>query len=116
MAGAVAAVRFLVELAALAGLAYWGGQAGGGTAGDILLAVATPAAAAVMWGIWAAPRSPRRLEGARRLIPEVLLFGGATAALAAADQPGLAVALGVVAAIDTALVHILEARGVDAAG
>lgn len=114
MAGAVAAVRFLLELAALAALAYWGGQAGGGVAGDILLAVAVPAAAAVMWGIWAAPRSSHRLEGAKRLIPEVVLFGGATAALAGAGQAGLAVAFGVLAVIDTALVHALERRGVEA--
>ena len=116
MTGVVAAVRFLLELAALAALAYWGSRNGGGGVGDVLLAVALVAAAAVMWGIWAAPRSARRLQGAWRLIPELLLFGGATAALAAADQAGLAIAFAAVAVIDTALVHALEARGFDASG
>ena len=110
MTAVVVSVRFLLELGALAALAWWGARSGGGVAGNIALAVAVPGAAALMWGVLAAPNSPRRLPGLKRLVPEVLLFGGATAALAAIDQGALAIAFGAVAVLDTALVHALERR------
>jgi hypothetical protein len=45
-------LAFFVELAALVVLGYWGWQAGG-----LALTVALPVLAAVLWGLFAAPRA-----------------------------------------------------------
>ena len=82
-------VRFLLELCALAALAYWGSQTGP-LAVSIVLAIAAPLAGAVLWGIYAAPKSRHRLRGARRLIVEIPFFGAAAAGLAATGQWSLA--------------------------
>src|SRR6476659_3206141 len=55
----VLGLRFLCEMAALAGVAYWGQQAADGVAGIGLAAIAV-AVVAVVWGLFLAPR--RRLE------------------------------------------------------
>jgi hypothetical protein len=88
-------VRFLLELAALAALAYWGSQTGP-LAVSIVLAIAAPLAGAVLWGIFAAPKSLHRLRGARRLIVEIPFFGAAAAGLAATGQWVLAAIFAVV--------------------
>ena len=93
-------LRFLLELAALAGLAFWGWTAGHSLAGQVVLAIVTPSAAAWLWGLYAAPASKHRLDGLGRLAVEWLVFGGAAVATAAAGQPWLALAFVVVAAIN----------------
>ena len=59
-------LRFLLEVAALTALASWGFHAGTSSAGDLGLGLGTPLAAATIWGVWAAPKSGRRLTGWRR--------------------------------------------------
>ena len=91
-------LRFLVELAALAGLGFWGWTAGRSTTGQWVLALATPVAAAWLWGMYAAPASRHRLAGRALLAVEWLVFGGAAIATAVAGLPWAAVAFVVVAA------------------
>ena len=55
MRAANLALRFLLELAALAGLADWGLHTGSGVGRGSCLAIAAVAAGAVVWGIWCAP-------------------------------------------------------------
>jgi hypothetical protein len=93
-------LRFLLELAALAGLAYWGWSAGHSTIGRVVLAIVTPTAAAWIWGMYAAPASQHRLAGPARLAVEWLVFGGAAVATAVAGQPWVALAFVVVAAVN----------------
>ena len=89
-------VRFLLELCALAALAYWGSQTGP-LAVSIVLAIAAPLAGAVLWGVFAAPKSRHRLPGRRRLLVEIPFFGAAAAGLAATGQwPLAAIFAGVV--------------------
>ena len=97
---AVEVVRFLLELCMLAAFAVWGATV------NVALAIAAPIAAAVMWGLWMAPKSERRLPERRRIALEVALFGLATAALADAGHTVAAIAFGAVAAVDTTLVHV----------
>ena len=54
-------VRLLCELALLVALAVWGFHAGSGLAGDLVLGLGAPLLAAVVWGLWVAPASRRRL-------------------------------------------------------
>jgi hypothetical protein len=91
-------LRFIVELAALAGLAFWGWTAGHSTTGQWVLAVATPTVAAWVWGMYAAPASSHRLAGPARLTVEWLVLGGAAVATAVAGLPGAALAFVLVAA------------------
>jgi Protein of unknown function (DUF2568) len=81
MKAANLALRFIVELAALGGLAYWGAHTGSGLI-SVLLAVAAPLAAAVVWGTFAAPKAARRLPRAPRVAVEATVFGLAGAGLA----------------------------------
>lgn len=66
-------VKFLLELAALALLGYWGAVTGDGF-GAVVLAVVAPALMAVVWGMFAAPRAARRLRAAARIPLELGIF------------------------------------------
>ena len=95
-------LAFVAELAALAALAVWGWSAGGSTAGRLLLAVAVPVVAAVLWGVFAAPRAPVRLPAVAVLV-KVVVFGGAVLALVATGHPWAAAVLGVAAVLSSVL-------------
>ncbi|HEU0193391.1 MAG TPA: DUF2568 domain-containing protein [Gaiellales bacterium] len=93
--GPVLAVRFLLELALLAGAAVAGWRAGGGGFAGALLAVLGVLVVAVLWGRAIAPRARRRWPDPKRLILELVIFilvGGALAATGS-PAPGLALAV-----------------------
>ena len=73
-------LRFVLELCMLVALGIWGFSE------NIVLGVAAPLAAAVVWGLWIAPKATRRLRDPARLALELLLFGAAGAALAVAGH------------------------------
>ena len=98
MTAAALALRFGLELCALAALGYEGWQVPGPVWARLLAAVALPLAAAVVWGRWVAPKAARPLPDPLRLVPEWVVFGGATAALLATGHPFLAAGLAVLAA------------------
>jgi hypothetical protein len=102
-----AVLRFPLELCMLAAFAYWGSRATSGTAANVVIAIAAPVAAVSVWAVFMAPRSKTRLPEPRRMPLEVVLFGLATAALAAAGKTGLAIGFGVAATLNTTLVHLL---------
>jgi hypothetical protein len=96
--------KFLLELAAFAAFAWWGGTVGHGVV-SVLCAIAAPLLAAVLWGRWAAPRAKRRLPLARRVPFELAVFALAAAALATVSVVAgvvLAAAVAVNAALLTA--------------
>jgi hypothetical protein len=101
-------LRFLLELCALAALAYGGWHVTGPLWLRIVTAVALPSIAALVWGRWVAPRASRPLPDPLRLIPEWLVFGGAAVALAATGHPVLAVVLAVLAAANRLALHLLH--------
>ncbi|HEU5107312.1 MAG TPA: DUF2568 domain-containing protein [Micromonosporaceae bacterium] len=93
-------LRFLLELAALAGLAFAGWQLADGAL-SVVLAVVLPLAAAVAWGVFAVPGDPSRggaapvpVPGAVRLALELLVLGGGAVAVGVAGAPVLAAVLG----------------------
>jgi hypothetical protein len=91
-------LRFVLELCALAALAYGGWHVPAPIWARILLAVALPLAAAVAWGRWVAPKASHPIPDPQRLIPEWAVFGAATLALALTARPILAALLAVLAA------------------
>jgi hypothetical protein len=100
-------IRFLVELLALVAVGYWGFHEHSGWAAKIVLGIGGPLLIATAWGIWMAPRSARRAPEAVRALLEVVIFGAATAALAASSGATLAVLFAVVAGLNAALDHAL---------
>ena len=62
-----------------------------------MLAVAAPALAMIIWGLWLAPRARRRLRDPLRLAVELALFAVAAAALAVTGPVVAAVAFAVIA-------------------
>jgi hypothetical protein len=91
------ALKFLLELAAFAAFAYWGAGV------SIVLAIAAPAVAIVLWGLFAAPRSERRLPMPTRIVFETAVFLLAVVALLAAGELVVGIVLAVLVAISTAL-------------
>jgi Protein of unknown function (DUF2568) len=102
-------LRFLLELCALASVAYWGWSEHGGVWRWVLV-VAAPLVVVLVWGRVMAPKSARRVSDPWRLVLEILIFGGAAAALADADQPVLAIAFAATAAIHLLLTFLLDQR------
>src|SRR5262249_2753868 len=75
------AIRFALELALLAALAYWGWHLGDGGIAGVLLAVVIPVATGLMWGIFRSrgdtgpAESTVAMPGWLRLALELALIG-----------------------------------------
>ena len=87
MKAANLALRFFLELAALAALAYWGWGV------SWVLAIAAPAAWIVLWATFGSPKARVQLPDTQRIAFEAVVFGAAAVALWAAGQAVWAVAL-----------------------
>lgn len=97
------ATRFLVEVAALVAYAWWGWTLPTSLPVRLLATIGTPVVAAVVWGLLAAPKAPVHLSPPLLVAVQVLVLGGAVAALASAGRTTLAVVLGLVALVDGVL-------------
>jgi hypothetical protein len=93
------AFRFVLELAALAGMTMWGWQQAQGTF-RYAIALGIPVLAAVLWGTFAVPHDPSRsgsapvpVRGVLRLGIEGVFFAFAAWALYAIGQRELSVIL-----------------------
>ena len=84
-------LAFLLELVAIAAFAYWGFNITDSTVLMIVLGVGTPILAIVLWGIFAAPKSERRLEGTAYLVFKVVFFVLAILALIVAGSDTLGI-------------------------
>ena len=76
------AIRFALELAAAAGLAWWGWTLGNGGAPGAILAILFPVVAFTVWGVFAVkddpsrnPNPPVAIPGWLRLLIEAAFFG-----------------------------------------
>ena len=98
-------LQFLLELGALAALAYWGYSTGGGEATHVVLAVAAPAVAATAWGLFGAPKAPFHLTGSLRLLLQATFFGSAAIALDAAGRRWPALIFALVVAANVAILN-----------
>ena len=103
-------VRLLCELALLVALAVWGFHTGAGATARAALGLGAPLAAAVIWGLWVAPASRRRLPDPGRLAVEVVLFAAGVAALAAAGHVLMAVLFAAVVAVNITLDRVLSSE------
>ena len=102
-------LRFLLELAALAALGYWGWTRSSGI-GAYLLAIGAPVVAAVLWGTFRPRNEPNRhrpapvaVPGPVRFLIEAATFGSATLALFVSGATTAAIIFGVVVLFHYAL-------------
>jgi Protein of unknown function (DUF2568) len=100
------AVKLLLELAAIYGLAIGGASFASGLEG-VLVAVLAPGAAIAAWAVLAAPRSDRRLPDRARVPFELLVFGLAAIAMGSAAGATAALVFAAVALVDTAMLVVL---------
>ncbi len=110
----VMGIRFVVELAGIGALAYWGLQTGPDGIGGILLAAGAALGLIVVWGRVAAPRADNRFSQPQRDIIGTVLLLLATGALGAAGQPTVALVLAAVVVIDWLAMIVLGPAAIEA--
>ena len=101
------AVKFILELAAIAAFALWGASLDGVLV-SVVVGVAAPASVVVLWGLFAAPRSSRRLPTPARMPFELSVFALAAAALLALDWIAIAIAFAAVVVVNALLLARLD--------
>lgn len=82
-------VRFLIELCALGALGYWGFHSENGIFIKIVYGIGAPLLAAVIWGMFVAPRASVEAPCWLRLLLEIIVLGFAALALYFAKLPTL---------------------------
>ena len=92
------ALSFFLELVAVAAFAYWGFTISDSGTLNVVLGIGMAVASIVLWGIYAAPKSQRRLQGSALLVFKIIFFALAVIALITAGSTtlGVTLALGVV--------------------
>ncbi|WP_406093246.1 YrdB family protein [Streptomyces sp. NBC_01013] len=103
-------LAFLVELAALACLFWWGFSLGDGLAVPLLLGTGVLAIAIALWGLFAAPRARIRLPLAGVLVIKAVVLGGGAFALYGVGHPVAAAVLAVVVVVNTGLAQTFRRR------
>jgi hypothetical protein len=107
--GANLALRFLLELVALGAFAYWGFTLpNASTIFRVIIGLGAPILAATLWGIFAAPKSSRRLHGAPYHLFEIVFFGLAVAALIAAGSIELGLIVALLVVVNLILVEVWD--------
>ncbi|MEU9841972.1 YrdB family protein [Actinomadura sp. NPDC048032] len=96
-------LAFLLELAAIAALAWWGFTTGGNVLVNIVLGLGAPAAAIVLWGMFAAPRARFKIPLPLVLLVKAAVFGAGALAFHGVGHTAAAVAFAVIAVVNTAL-------------
>jgi hypothetical protein len=104
------ALRFALELAALAAFAAFGLSLDASVVVRILVALAAVAIVVAVWGRWRAPRSEHQLAGSAGLILELVIFALAAVALVAAGASLLAGVLAALVMINEVLLRVLGDR------
>ena len=86
------ALSFFLELCMVVAYGYWGFITGNSLVTQLLLGVGVPLAVIVVWGIFMAPSSSRRLKKVPHWILEIILFVTSMVALYSAGRPTLTLA------------------------
>jgi len=101
-------VRFIVELAALFALGWWGFHYGKTARGKYGLAMLAPLTGAGVWGFFIAPNAPVDVGPVLRFLLQIVVFGAAVLCLVAIGERRWAVILGSVVIVNGALLVILS--------
>jgi len=100
------AVRFLLELCALAALGSWGYRSSDAGPTKVLLAVVVPLAMAIIWGLFLSPNATAPLPGGMAVLLQLTILGIAAVALFRTGHEALAIAFGLVVVANAALLRL----------
>ena len=103
------AIRFLLELAGLGAVAYWGYQTPSSQAGRIALAVAAPVAIGFVWARVAAPRASNSLGQRTRMVVGSVVLIACDLALLTVGQVRLGIVLAAAVTLNTLILLALGA-------
>jgi hypothetical protein len=98
------ALRFLLELSALAAVAYWGATTTTGHATRIGLAIALPSIVAIAWALFISPKARIPTGPFGRAVLGLIIFLLAAAGLWCRDRTALATIYGSLAIISSVLI------------
>jgi hypothetical protein len=96
-------LRFLLELAALASVGYWGLRAGDSGLARIALALGIPLAVAIIWGTFLSPNASVPLPGALTVALQLAAFAAAALALIRTGHASMGATFGGFAIVNAAL-------------
>jgi hypothetical protein len=99
------ALAFVLGLCALVALGYWGVSVGGGPVAKIALGLGAPLFAAVLWGLFAAPRAAVSVPLVG-LGVKLIVFGSAVVALYATGHRTFAIVFTVIVVANGALMRL----------
>jgi hypothetical protein len=104
--GADLALAFLLELCALGAFGYWGFKTGSATFSKVGLGIGAPLLAAVVWGVFVAPRAAVPVPELLRFVIQVLFFGSAAVPLYASGHRVLAIAFVLLVVVNGVMVRL----------
>lgn len=104
--GINAGLAFLLELAMLASLGYWGFYGDKSLLAKWILGMGAPLLTAIVWGLFLAPRAVYRLNSLAGNLLSLILFLAAAAALFCTQHPKLAIVFALLAVVNRALILI----------
>ncbi|MFF7340850.1 YrdB family protein [Streptomyces sp. NPDC008163] len=113
--GANELLAFLLEVAALACLFWWGFSLADEVVFQLLVGTAVLAAAIALWALFAAPRARFRPPLAGVLVVKAVVLCGGALALYGVGHPAAAAVLGAVVVVNTALAETFRHRPAAAA-
>lgn len=99
-------LRFLLEIATLISIGYWGFKVGSGTFLKLLIGFGAPLFIAILWGLFASPKAQYKLHGIQHFAFEFGIFFVGVLALYASGKSKLAIILGVIIVINRILMFI----------
>ncbi len=106
-------LALLLELGVLAALAYWGFVTGATLPVKIVLGISTPVVAIIIWSIWGAPRSQRRLQGISYWLLRIAFDAAGAIALYIANQHTWGVIFALIAAVNCILGYVWKQNTTD---
>ena len=101
-------LSFLLELAMLAAYGYWGFNTGSSTLIHWILGLGIPIVAIIIWSIYNAPMSKRRLPRTPRTILEVVMFSLGAVLLALSGQTTWAIIFAVLIVVNQVLLYVWQ--------
>lgn len=99
------AVRFLLELCALAAVGYWGFHTGNGMM-KWVLGLGAPIFIAIIWGVFGSPKAMIEVPTTLHFFIEIIVFGIPAIALYAAGKTQLAWIYGICVVINRLLMFL----------
>ena len=99
--------RFLLELAAIGAVGFWGSQAVDPLPARIVLAVGAATALVVFWALVVAPKADNAIPADVRVLVGSVVLLLAAGALAIAGQPALGLVFAAAVIVNTVLLFVL---------